>query len=81
MTTASGSGRPGQLVMLRTPLIGWTREIERVCSLLLDERRLGTLIGPGGVGKTRLALAVAARAESAYAAGVRLISLAAGGSR
>ena len=41
----------------RTPLIGRAAEIESVRTLLGSER-LATLVGIGGVGKTRLALAV-----------------------
>jgi non-specific serine/threonine protein kinase len=43
-----------------TSLIGREADIERVTALLKDESvRLVTLAGPGGIGKTRLALAVA----------------------
>ena len=44
----------------RTPFIGRAREIAELQALLNDPAcRLLTLVGPGGVGKTRLALAVA----------------------
>ncbi|MFF7264700.1 ATP-binding protein [Streptomyces sp. NPDC008159] len=42
---------------------------------LLTRSRLVTLTGPGGVGKTRLALRLAARAERAFPDGVRLVHL------
>jgi predicted ATPase/DNA-binding SARP family transcriptional activator len=45
-----------------TPLVGRDEEVLEVTGLLAD-RRLVTLVGPGGVGKTRLALE-AARARS-----------------
>src|SRR5262249_18407599 len=43
---------------------------------LLDERRLVTLTGPGGVGKTRLALETATKAAGAFPDGVWLVELA-----
>src|SRR5262249_12002918 len=52
-----------------TPFIGRDDEITEVAGLLAGER-LVTLTGSGGVGKTRLALAVAADAIERYAAGV-----------
>lgn len=53
-----------------TPLIGREREIEAVARLALREDvRLLTLVGPPGIGKTRLALAVAERLRNTLAAG------------
>ena len=59
------------------PLLGRAREIEEAEQLLLaDEVRLLTLTGPGGVGKTRLALAVAGRLMDAFPAGIWFADLA-----
>jgi predicted ATPase/DNA-binding CsgD family transcriptional regulator len=53
--------RPGRLPTQPGPLIGRENDLVAVRSVLLrDEVRLLTLWGPAGVGKTRLALAVAA---------------------
>ena len=58
-----------------TPLIGRTGEIADVRGLL-GEERLVTLTGSGGVGKTRLALAVAAETVDSKPGGVWLVDLA-----
>lgn len=58
-----------------TRLVGREREIEQVERLLSDSR-LVTLTGPGGVGKTRLALAVAAQQTDSFRDGVFFVSLA-----
>src|SRR5579864_6664741 len=54
-----------------TPLVGRHRALEGVRELLLGAHvRLVTLVGPGGAGKTRLAVAVAETAGSAFTDGV-----------
>ncbi|MFD9883203.1 BTAD domain-containing putative transcriptional regulator [Streptomyces alboflavus] len=58
-----------------TELIGRQDALAEVTSLLGSVRQL-TLTGAGGVGKTRLALAVAAQAADDFPDGVRLVELA-----
>ena len=59
-----------------TPLIGRERELAQLCALVLrDDVGLVTLTGPGGTGKTRLAIAVAARLEAAFPDGVQFVAL------
>ena len=52
-----------------TPLVGRERELEEVGALLASNRLL-TLLGPGGSGKTRLALQLAAEAQEDFPDGV-----------
>lgn len=60
-----------------TALIGRDREVEEVASMLGDQdTRLVTLTGPGGIGKTRLAVATAASVADAYPDGVFFVPLA-----
>ncbi len=53
-----------------TPFIGREREVAEVGTLLHGPMRLVTLTGPGGVGKTRLALRVAELQAGDYVDGI-----------
>jgi predicted ATPase/class 3 adenylate cyclase len=71
-------GRHGHnLPVQPTVLIGREQEVARVLQLLQrSELRLVTLTGPGGTGKTRLALQIAAELLDTFADGVWFINLA-----
>jgi predicted ATPase/class 3 adenylate cyclase len=71
----SGSVVAGNLPARRTSFVGRGREVALVRERLRDSRLL-TLTGPGGTGKTRLSLQVAAAAQTAYDHGVWWVELA-----
>jgi predicted ATPase/DNA-binding CsgD family transcriptional regulator len=69
--------QPIALPIPRTSLVGRTGEIVSARALLLDQAvPLLTLTGPGGVGKTRLALAIARDVAPAFADGAVFVDLA-----
>ena len=65
-----------QTVPAARPLIGREHEVERVAELLA-QRRLVTLVGPGGVGKTSIAIAVAHRLQQDFSDGIYFVDFAA----
>jgi non-specific serine/threonine protein kinase len=76
-TPSAGAGSSGGLPLPATSLIGRDAEIGRLRELLLNpEARLVTLVGPPGIGKTRLALALTQRLRDQFAAGVFFVELA-----
>jgi predicted ATPase len=66
---------PGNLPRQLTSFVGREDDVERVCALVCDHS-LVTLTGVGGVGKTRLAIEVAAEAAPVFPDGVWLCELA-----
>jgi predicted ATPase/DNA-binding CsgD family transcriptional regulator len=64
----------GQLPAEVTGFVGRGSELSWLATLL-DGARLITVVGPGGVGKTRVALRAAARAADDFPDGVRLVEL------
>jgi predicted ATPase/transcriptional regulator with XRE-family HTH domain len=60
----------------RTRLIGRTDEMETIAGLVADpDVRLVTLVGPGGVGKTRIALELGSMLADQFDGGVVFVSL------
>src|SRR5215212_1621280 len=68
---------PHNLPAHPTPFLGREREVEEAVALLLQPGvRLVTLTGPGGVGKTRLGMRVAAEALESFPDGAFMVDLA-----
>jgi predicted ATPase/DNA-binding SARP family transcriptional activator len=75
---ARGPAHIDNLPQALTPFVGRSHEVAELIGLLADPTcRLLTLVGPGGIGKTRLALQVAAQHRAAFAHGVAFVPLAA----
>ncbi len=66
--------RPNNLPSQLTSFVGRERELEDAVALL-DQARLLTLTGPGGTGKTRLALQIAAVVADRFPDGVWFVAL------
>jgi predicted ATPase len=74
----AGARGPRPLPADTTSLVGREQDISEVASLLGPPgARLVTLTGPGGIGKTRLAVAIGERLRDRYAAGAVFVPLAA----
>jgi len=65
----------GQLPVRLTPLVGRESELDDIVQAL-QRTRLITLTGPGGTGKTRLALAAARTAGASFRGGACWVALA-----
>lgn len=77
MTGDAASSAHSPIPLPRTPLIGRERELTVVRDLILHEDiPLVTLTGPGGVGKTRLALSAAALTVDHFPDGITFVPLA-----
>lgn len=60
-----------------TPLVGRTAEVEQLVTLVRGGSRVVTITGPGGTGKTRLAIAAATALRSDFPRAVAYVELAA----
>ena len=73
-TQVPDEARPQPELILPLSFIGRDHEVMEISSLL-SKSRLVTLAGPGGIGKTRLALEIAARLADQYSGGIGLAEL------
>lgn len=75
--TINRPGPPHNLPIQTTPFVGRKQEVEELHRLLVDDPncRLLTIVGLGGIGKTRLALEAAQRAIRVFSDGVYFIPL------
>ena len=74
---SAGKASPHNLPPQQVPLIGREKELQQIAAYLADSAcRLLTLIGPGGIGKTLLALQAAREHTGIYLHGTYFIPLA-----
>lgn len=76
VTARSQDARAHNLPVPTTRLVGRDHAVDAI-RRTLEASRLLTIVGPGGVGKTRLALAIAGRLTAAFEHGVWFVDLAA----
>ena len=77
MSSAKTARKRHDLPIPRTSLIGREQQVAEATELLLrQDVRLLSFTGPGGAGKTRLAVAVAAAIADRFTAGVQFVGLA-----
>jgi len=71
------SAHPHNLPQQSTPFFGREEELDKICELLTDPaKRLISIVGPGGMGKTRLVLQAAADQIERFSNGVFFVPLA-----
>jgi predicted ATPase/class 3 adenylate cyclase/Tfp pilus assembly protein PilF len=71
------SAHPHNLPQQSTPFFGREEELDKICELLTDPaKRLISIVGPGGMGKTRLVLQAAAEQIERFSNGVFFVPLA-----
>lgn len=73
------SDRQASHLPMLSPLIGRDSELQLLTQMVNDSARLITITGPGGVGKTHLALALAHTLEKVFEDGCYLVGLESGG--
>jgi predicted ATPase/class 3 adenylate cyclase len=73
----SQSAVTGNLPLEATSFVGRSRELVELTAILSDDVRLLTLAGPGGTGKTRLAIELAHSVQANFVDGVFFVPLAA----
>jgi hypothetical protein len=75
-TDAATASSRGDVPVALTELIGRESEVEELCRMLSDDTiRLVTLTGPGGIGKSRLAIEVAKALSDRFAGGTTFVPL------